>query len=472
MKGGWTVRRKLFSAFAALATIALLASGVTLYTTLRWQATNQVVQTHFQRSLLLQHVRAATFQALKEVDDALNGDVADAERDFERALTHAERDFGEWAALADTQAERREVATVRAAYDRLLASARRLFRIARTDLATAAQIADDELDTKDFEAFRILTEQGVQADRTRRASVVRQTQRVRQTTQIMATIAILSILSLILLISAFLSQDLLRPLHDIRGVLDKLRAGDLKARADADRGDEIGMLAASVNQLATALQRREAAGDEAESGWRDQPSNVTVHRLVAALCGRLDEIKRDGVSPEAIADADHLARAIGRFTAIGFPLDLQFERIDLTAFLHDVVARFRRELTDRAVTLEIAPGPDLQPIAADRLKLREAVCEAIRNALDALPKAGGRIGIRTLAGDSGFVRIEVADDGRGMAGDMVEQALDADPFGNVGRPRVGLALARAIVERHGGTLTILSEAGRGTVARFSLPHRQ
>lgn len=468
MNGGLTLRRKLFGAFVALAVIALLATGVALYTTIRWQATNDAVQTHYKRSLLLERVRAETFQALKEVDDALNGDVADAKRDFERALQPAERDFREWAALADTQVERREVATVRAAHQRLVTNARQLFAIADRNPAEAARIADDELDTRDLENFRILTERGVAADRQRRRTIVEDTERVRNTTQVMVAIAVISIISLILLISAFLAQDLFRPLRDLGTVIDRLRLGQLDARAETNRDDEIGALGASVNALAESLHQR-ASLDETGDSWRDQPSKVTLHRLVQSLRGRLRDL---GDADPAIGEAEQIAAAIGKFTAIGFPLDLNLEQIRLPAFLHELIGRFRQELADRSVALEISPASEASVVLADRLKLREALCEAIRNALDALPDEGGRLGIRTLAGDPGFIRIEVADDGKGMSNDLIARAMEADPFRDVDRPKVGLALSRAIAEAHGGRLKVMSEPGKGTVVQFSLPHRQ
>lgn len=468
MTGGLTLRRKLFGAFVALAVIALLATGVALYTTIRWQATNDAVQTHYKRSLLLERVRAETFQALKEVDDALNGDVADARRDFERALRPAERDFLEWAALADTQVERREVATVRAAHQRLVTNARQLFAIADRNPAEAARIADNELDTKDLENFRILTERGVAADRQRRRSIVDETERVRNTTQVMVAIAVISIISLILLISAFLAQDLFRPLRELGTIIDRLRLGELDARAETNRDDEIGALGACVNALAGSLQQRASLDDGGDS-WRDQPSKVTLHRLVQSLRGRLRDL---GDADPAIGEAEQIAAAIGKFTAIGFPLDLNLEQIRLPAFLHELIGRFRQELADRSVALEISPVSEASAVLADRLKLREALCEAIRNALDALPEEGGRIGIRTLAGDPGFIRIEVADDGKGMSDDLIAQAMEADPFRDVDRPKVGLALSRSIAEAHGGRLKVMSEPGSGTVVQFSLPHRQ
>lgn len=468
------LRRKLMAAFAGLALIALLVVGGALFATLRWQRATAEMETHYQRSLLLQRVRAGTYQALAEVHDALTGDHVDARSDFERALRPAAEDFEAWAARADTPAERAEVVRVRAAHQRLIGNAARVFALVPIDRTAAIRLVDDEVDTNDFEQFRLLTERAVEADRARRRTIAAETQRVRWTIEIMLAVSAISILSLVLLIAAYLSHDLFGPLRGLSDTIERLRLGDGKARADADRDDEIGVLATALNAFADSLEQRAELGDGAEGGdWRDTPTRATLHRLVAGLESRIGELRARAGDRDAdvLAEIENLTRAVARFTALGFPLDLDLEPVDLAALVHSVVSRHRVELAERAVSLELVLATDLGPVLVDRLKLREAIGEAIRNALDALPANGGRLGLRTLGGD-GKVCIEVADDGPGMEGGLIEKALGGDPFEGPSRPRVGLSLARLIAQRHGGELEIFSETGKGSVVQFALPHRR
>ena len=69
------LRRKLLTVFGALAVLVLVTAGVTFWVTAQWQTTNDDLEAHYQRSLLLQRVRAATFRAFKEVPDAVTGDA-------------------------------------------------------------------------------------------------------------------------------------------------------------------------------------------------------------------------------------------------------------------------------------------------------------------------------------------------------------------------------------------------------------
>jgi hypothetical protein len=208
-----TLQRKLMAAFGALATIALLVAVTALYLTLGWQDAAAQAERHYRRSLLLQSIRADTFQALKEVDDALTGDVRDARDDFERILAPAQRHFREWQALADTSDEREEIARVRNGYDNLVAYARRVFELLPMDRAAAEKLIDLEIDTRAHEQFRVLTENGVQADGRKRDEIGAETRRVRTTTQVMLAVSMVSILSLTLLLAGFIAQDLFRPLR-------------------------------------------------------------------------------------------------------------------------------------------------------------------------------------------------------------------------------------------------------------------
>jgi signal transduction histidine kinase len=88
-------------------------------------------------------------------------------------------------------------------------------------------------------------------------------------------------------------------------------------------------------------------------------------------------------------------------------------------------------------------------------------------------RGGGLVGVRTShVPDDHDVLIEVADNGPGMtpetAGRMMTAGAAAD-----GRPWSGLALARAIAEKHGGRLDLLSRPGQGTIVQIRLPqHRE
>lgn len=399
-----TLRRKLLVAYLSLAAIAMLVTGVAFYLTLTWQSTTEQLEQHYQRSLLLQRIRAGTFQALKEVDDALTGeDYVDARQDFERALAPTQQDFQDWEALADRPEEQAELKRVLLAQQALVAYARQALGMLPHDRARAIELVDDRIDTRAYEQFRALTEEGVQADRLRRREIAAQTAQVRTTTQVMLAISATSTLSLALLLAAFLMQDLSAALRHLGKIVDRLRAGDYDTRADASRGDELGFLAASLNSLAEELAQSQGA--------------------VASR-------------PIAVPQRDLAA-------------------VDLPLLVHRLLAHVGDELASRSTALELDLPPELRRVAADKARLEGALQLLMRAALQALPPEGGRLGLRARTGRTqGRVCLELAHDGHGAqdrqeAADCVERA-------------------RLLIEQQGGTLTIVSEPAQGWVAQVGL----
>jgi HAMP domain-containing protein len=399
-----SLRTKLMTSFAGLAAIALLVIAVAFYTTLRWQAANAEIEMHFQRSLLLQSVRANTFQALKEVEDGLTGDHTDARSDFEAALEPATRDFADWAARADTPEEREEVSRVRAAYEKLVTSGRRVFDLIPVDRAAAVRLIDDEVDTKDLAQFRTITEAAAEADRAIRVRIAKEMQGLRETAQHMLAISAFSVIALTLLIAAYLSSDLFRPLLQIAAVLERLANDDRDARADTSRNDEIGLVARRVNRLADTL-----------AGNHSPRAGVPASSIGMALSSRLAAMRERGATPSDWKAVQAMAAAVEP--------PARADTIDLLALFHALLARHQRELVRRGITVEQhLTLPALTKAASSQL-VEAAVETMLLLALDHLPSYGGRMGLRAYRDHDGSTRIEVADNGD--AGDIDLSLIEA-----------------------------------------------
>lgn len=427
---GMSLRTKLIASFAGLAAIALLVIGVAFYTTLRWQAANGEMEMHYERSLLLQSVRANTFQALKEVDDGLTGDHVDARADFEAALEPATRDFAAWAALADTEAEREEVARVRAAHAELVTSGRRVFDLMPIDRAAAIQLADDEVDTKDLARFRAITVAAMDADLAIRDGIGRETRALRNTAQVMLAISAISVVALILLIAAYLSSDLFRPLRELSDVLGRIADGDRGARADAGRNDEIGAVARGVNRLAETMAAPAATA----------PAPQANSAIGAAMAARLATMRESGANDADWRAVEAMAAALPAVAARG-------ERIDLSALFHRLLTRHQGEIARRGIAVEQRLEASAW-LSGDLRVIEPAVEAMIGLALDRLPDRGGRLGLRAYRDTDGSGRIEVADNG--------------------GAGEVDLSPVEAMAAELGGSARLFADA-KGQVVQLALP---
>ena len=485
------LRKKLLTTFSGLALLALATAGVTVWAIAQWHNSEQRLQGHYQRSLLLQRVRAATFRALKELPDAIVGDDPDARQEFEQSLKPAEADFKHWVELADNEAERKQVQQVRNAYETLVKDARATLDLVEANRRQQAfALLEGQLEGKDFVKFEELTEQAVASDQKNRQVIQRQTQNTRQTAQSVLSIAAFGTISLIFLLAAYLSSDLFAPLGEVEQALDDVSKGDLKRRLDEERSDEFGAVARAFNHMVAAISDREqmaglatvsdaVAGDGTGEAWQNLPSRVTLHRMVSQLRLRVTQLHHNnGVEPDneeklaLVTQLDLLLQAIARIADFGFPLDLNLARTDVRSLIYEVLQRFQSELIERAVSIDLDISPEVSYAEVDRLKLREVLSELVRNALAALPDRGGRIGVRTsIAADGTELRIEVADDGKGIEQPLSEVTLNKTIATTPGqRAGVGLTLTQAIVEQHGGKLTIDSEPGQGTYVQIQLPY--
>jgi two-component system, OmpR family, sensor kinase len=484
------LRKKLLITFSGLALLALATAGVTLWAIAQWQESERKLNEHYQRSLLLKGVRAATFRAFKEVPDVMVSNDPNAPQEFEKSLKPLESDFQRWAELADTEAEKTQVKEVRQAYDNLIKDASVVFALVKAGRRQQAYaLMQSQMEGKDFVKFEEVTDRAVLSDLQNRQIIQQRTLSTRQAAQLVLTIAAFGIISLILLLAAYLSSDLFAPLREVEQALDDVAKGDLKRRLSEERDDEIGAISRAFNQMIEAIRDRVVGLTSVptngfsdlvdESALQTLPSRVTLHRLVSQLRSQVSQLhdgkdfNRDGQAI-ALNQLDQLLQAVARITDFGFPLDLNLARTDIRALIYEVLMRFQTELSDRAVSIDLNLSPEISYAVVDRLKLREVLSELIRNALTALPEKGGQIGMRTqVTADSSELLIEVADNGKGIKQPLIEQALTTTTVTERDRcPSVGLAMTKAIVEQHGGQLKIDSEPSQGTYVQIQLPLRE
>ncbi|HEY9861208.1 MAG TPA: HAMP domain-containing protein, partial [Candidatus Obscuribacterales bacterium] len=300
------LRRKLFTIFGGLALLALATAGVTLWAIAQWQATEEKLQNHYQRSLLLQRVRAATFRATREVSDALIDGDSDAAAEFAAALEPVEQDFQRWASLADSAEEKQQVAQIWQAHKNLVEDAQLVFQLLESGRRQEAfRLTEGRLEEVDFRRFENLTEQAVASDQDYRKVILAQTQNTRQTEQLVLAIAAFGILSLILLLAAYLASDLFAPLRETEQALNEVARGNLQRRLAADRDDELGAIHHAFNRMIAAIAEREQvlglaaiSTQEAEDGasppnWQHIPSRLTLHTLVSQLRSRVTQLSNN-----------------------------------------------------------------------------------------------------------------------------------------------------------------------------------
>jgi signal transduction histidine kinase len=122
------------------------------------------------------------------------------------------------------------------------------------------------------------------------------------------------------------------------------------------------------------------------------------------------------------------------------------------------------------VELTAAIEGDLPIMDIDPVRIREVLANLVGNALRHTP-TGGRV---TVGGatETGWIRLEVRDTGRGVEPDLLPHIFDRFVTGDDSRGSgLGLAIARQLVVAHGGEIAAESVPGTGTIIRVRLPPR-
>lgn len=194
------------------------------------------------------------------------------------------------------------------------------------------------------------------------------------------------------------------------------------------------------------------------------------------------ELLRDDVKTGVPADASAaetvavLQREFQRFSALfeafvrrSQPSDDTRTTFDLRELLGDVNTRLGAFAKQRrvAVVVRTEPAP-AQLLTGCRAQLEQALLFAALNGIDAMPD-GGTLTLETAAAPEGRIRIAITDTGTGITPEVLPKIWDLHFTTRAGAAGLGLHVARAIVEEHGGRAGIERTDARGTVLAFDFP---
>ncbi|WP_422017841.1 sensor histidine kinase [Roseateles sp.] len=220
-------------------------------------------------------------------------------------------------------------------------------------------------------------------------------------------------------------------------------------------GEIASTLAHELNQPLTAIASYGAGltNSLAKLGVKDE-----------LVCGALQRLGQQ---------AAHAGRIVARIREFLTRREPRQEPCDVNAIVGAAVELLKRDLQQRGVQVELLLAQALPEVRADAVLVEQVVINLVRNASDALLGRPERRRIRVstrLAGE--FVRIDVQDNGPGLAGQRVEQLCA--PFYSTKPDGMGLGLAicRSIVEAHHGVLDAEEASGGGALFSFSLAARQ
>lgn len=284
-------------------------------------------------------------------------------------------------------------------------------------------------------------------------------------------------------LALWLSSRVTRPLAAL---------ADKTARLDLDRldqtfatggSDEIGSLSQVLDTMTERLrssagrlreaERRAATGDLARQINHDVKNGLAPIRHVLRHLGQVaaehpDQLasvyrERQDTLESSVAYLENLSRNYARLSPA-----LDRSESDPNTLLQEIA----RGLAGSAVPVDLQLAESLPPVRADGVALRRILENLGGNAVDAAREVNGRV---TLASESirregaGWIRLTVADSGRGMSQDQLDRAFDDFYTTKEGGTGLGLSVVRRLVADLGGALRVETAPGEGSRFIVELP---
>jgi len=315
----------------------------------------------------------------------------------------------------------------------------------------------------------------------------------------------------------FVSGYVLRPVTALRQATIEIAGGDLSRKVAVSTGDEIEGLAADFNtmteQLRAAQQRLATWNDELTSEVARQTDGLRRLQTGLARADKLASIGQMAASvmheignplaaiktkiqvaeeadlcdecrhllPELTWEVDRLAEVLRSFSRLGRLGGGRLEAVALEDVVEGVTTLVSPNLRRRGLSLRTETGGDIPVIRGEPDRLRQLLINFVLNAADASSEGGEIfVGLHRDAADGTGVAadgtrapeqaiITVQDHGAGIAEEDLRRIWDPLFTSKEDGTGLGLAICRQIVTDHGGTVTVDSEIGAGTVVTVRFP---
>ena len=266
-----------------------------------------------------------------------------------------------------------------------------------------------------------------------------------------------------------------KPVGDVMEAADRVAGGDYEARVEERGSLEMRRLAHSFNAMAERLganeeQRRNFIADVAHE--LRTPLSVIQGNAEGMLDGlyATDQEHLEPVLDETKVMARLLDDLQTLSTAEAGVLRLHREPVDPAQLVDEAVSAWRSGAEAAGVTLEERVAPGLPALDLDAVRIGQVLTNLLSNAVRHTPRGGSVVVSAEPARDGKAAAFVVADTGPGIAPDVLAHVFDRFVRGaESGGAGLGLAIAKSLVEAHGGQITAESPAGGGTRIRFVLP---
>lgn len=289
---------------------------------------------------------------------------------------------------------------------------------------------------------------------------------------------------------ASLEKRIFKPISELKKGVEEISRGNYDVRISCEIPNEISVLTNSFNEMAKRLQDSEKLKLEYEENRRLLIANIS-HDLktpITSIQGYIETMAYRSDLPQDTINKYHqiiynnaaymnkLIDDLFLFSKLDMQkLDLQLRRINIKAFMADLMEEFKFELEDRQIRFVYKDEMiEKHDVNIDRKRVHQIFRNIIGNAVKYSVEENTAISVR-LYEQKDFVCIDIEDNGPGIPKDKLPYIFDRFYRIDYARTKdlmstgLGLAISKELVEAHGGKITAASEENKGTCFTIMLP---
>lgn len=288
------------------------------------------------------------------------------------------------------------------------------------------------------------------------------------TSQFLLAAFLTFVLSIILVF--FLSKFITMPIINLKQITKEISRGKHHPVPAIKRADELGELAASIQSLSNDLERlKKERNDFLASIAHELRTPLTYLKGYADIATRpIDEKERLHYLHIIKEEAENLALLVKELFELAKMDKNQFaitkEKVRMDELLTEIYEKIEPVFNEEEKSL----GLIIEPVWAcvDEKRFSQVIYNFLDNALKHTNK-GGRVEIR-LTKEKGTIKLAISDNGEGIPKEDVPYIFERLYRVDKSRSRLrggsglGLSIAKEIIERHGGTIRVQSQSGKGT----------
>lgn len=294
-------------------------------------------------------------------------------------------------------------------------------------------------------------------------------------------ISIAGFLELIFLLS--LEKRVLKPIKELIEGVDEISKGNYQVQVEYNGRNEVSVLAEAFNDMAKKLHEGEILKAEYESNRKALVANIS-HDLktpITSIQGYVEVIMKTENMPQDTLNKYHhtifnnavyvnkLIDDLFLFSKLDMDkLEFEFEKLNLKAFMDDVMQEFEFELDSKNATLYYERNiNENYYFNIDRKRMYQVLRNIIGNAVKYGDKENLQLRVKLYV-EENYAYIKIADNGPGIPADKLPHIFDRFYRVEYARTKdlmstgLGLAISKELVEAQNGKITVTSEENKGT----------